>query len=223
MKRTLMAAIVAGSLSAVATPLFAQDAPSSDKDKLSYGLGMMIGERVLKNYGDIDYDQLMKGMMAQHKGEETALTMQEAQDTLQAQQQAQAAEASSAAMKAGQDYLESNKAKDGVMVTESGLQYEVLSAAEGDMPSLDDTVSVHYVGTLINGTEFDSSIARGEPASFPLKGVIPGWTEGLQLMPVGSKYRFVIPSDLAYGDRGAGQSIGPGETLIFEVELLEIK
>jgi len=102
------------------------------------------------------------------------------------------------------------------------LQYEVIADAEGAKPGEDDTVSVHYVGTLLDGTEFDSSIARGEPASFPLKGVIPGWTEGLQLMPVGSKYRFVIPSGLAYGDRGAGPAIGPGETLIFEVELLEI-
>lgn len=224
MKSTLLAAMVAVTLgSAVGTGALAQDAPSTDKDKLSYGLGMMIGDRVLQNYGDIDYDQLMKGMMAQHKGEETALTMQEAQDALQAQQQAQAAAAAATAQKAGQDYLASNKAREGVMVTDSGLQYEVLSDADGAKPGLDDTVSVHYVGTLIDGTEFDSSIARGEPASFPLKGVIPGWTEGLQLMPLGSKYRFVIPSELAYGERGAGQSIGPGETLVFEVELLEIK
>jgi len=102
------------------------------------------------------------------------------------------------------------------------LQYEEVTAAEGDKPGIDDTVKVHYVGTLEDGTEFDSSVARGEPAQFPLKGVIPGWTEGLQLMSVGSKYRFVIPSDLAYGDRGAGPKIGPGATLIFDVELLEI-
>jgi len=224
MKKTLLAAVVAGSLgSIVAAHTYAQDTPTTDKDKLSYGLGMMVGERVLKNYGDIDYDQLIKGMMAQHKGEETALTMEEAQAALQAHQQNQATEAASAAQEAGKAYLESNKAKEGVMVTDSGLQYEVMSDADGAKPGLDDTVSVHYVGTLIDGTEFDSSIARGEPASFPLKGVIPGWTEGLQLMPVGSKYRFVIPSQLAYGDRGAGQSIGPGETLVFEVELLEIK
>ena len=131
--------------------------------------------------------------------------------------------AASEATAAGDAYLADNAAREGVSVTESGLQYEVLTAAEGDSPTADDTVSVHYVGTLINGTEFDSSIARGEPATFPLSGVIPGWTEGLQLMSVGSKYRFVIPSSLAYGARGAGQAIGPGETLIFEVELLEIK
>ncbi len=224
MKSTVLAAMVAASLgSAIATGALAQDAPTTDNEKLSYGLGMMIGDRVLQNYGDINYEQLMQGMMAQHKGEETALSLQEAQDILQAQQQALAAEAAASAQQAGKDFLASNKARDGVMVTDSGLQYEVISDADGEKPGLDDTVSVHYVGTLIDGTEFDSSIARGEPASFPLKGVIPGWTEGLQLMPVGSKYRFVIPSDLAYGERGAGQSIGPGETLVFEVELLEIK
>jgi FKBP-type peptidyl-prolyl cis-trans isomerase len=162
-------------------------------------------------------------MKAQQAGEETQMSMEEAQVTLQAQQEKVAMKATAAASVAGQAFLEANKAREGVMVTESGLQYEVLAAAEGANPSIDDTVSVHYVGTLTDGTEFDSSIARGEPASFPLKGVIPGWTEGLQLMNLGSKYRFVIPSDLAYGDRGAGQNIGPGATLVFEVELLEIK
>ena len=224
MKSTVLATMVAVSLGLAATTgALAQDAPTTDQDKLSYGLGMMIGDRVLQNYGDINYEQLMQGMMAQHKGEETAMTLQEAQTVLQEQQQAQAAEAAASAQQAGKDFLASNKSRDGVKVTDSGLQYEVMSDGDGEKPGLDDTVSVHYVGTLIDGTEFDSSIARGEPASFPLKGVIPGWTEGLQLMPVGSKYRFVIPSELAYGERGAGQSIGPGETLVFEVELLEIK
>ena len=142
---------------------------------------------------------------------------------LQAQQEAAQAAASADAAAAGQAFLAENEAREEVSVTDSGLQYEVLEEGDGPKPSLEDTVSVHYVGTLIDGTEFDSSVARGEPASFPLKGVIPGWTEGLQLMDVGSKYRFVIPSELAYGDRGAGEAIGPGETLVFEVELLEIK
>jgi len=128
-----------------------------------------------------------------------------------------------AAAEDGAKYLEENKARDGVKVTDSGLQYEVITEGEGAKPTAEDTVSVHYAGTLIDGTEFDSSIARGQPAEFPLNGVIPGWTEGLQLMNTGSKYRFVIPSELAYGDSGAGQAIGPGATLVFEVELLEIK
>ena len=225
MKNTLPTTLVAGALlAALALPASAQDtALETDEAKVSYGLGMMIGERVLKPYGEVDYDLLMQGMQAQQAGEETLMTMEEAQAALQAQQEAAAAEASEAAAAAGQAFLDENAAREEVSVTDSGLQYEVIEEADGPKPSLDDTVSVHYVGTLTDGTEFDSSIARGEPASFPLKGVIPGWTEGLQLMNVGSKYRFVIPSDLAYGDRGAGQAIGPGETLVFEVELLEIK
>lgn len=225
MKRTLlvssMAAILTGTLAGSA---IAQDtALETPESKLSYSLGMMIGERVLPQYGELDYDLVMQGMKDQNSGKETALTMEEAEMALQAQQQEIAAAAAAEAEQKGAGFLAENKAKDGVMVTDSGLQYEVITEGDGAKPTADDTVSVHYVGTLMDGTEFDSSIARGEPASFPLKGVIPGWTEGLQLMNVGSKYRFVIPSDLAYGERGAGQAIGPGETLVFEVELLEIK
>lgn len=225
MKKTFLASATSLVLTGMlAVPSFAQDAAlDTDEAKVSYGLGLMIGERVLKQYGELDLDLVMQGMKAQYAGEETQLSLEEAQAALEAHQQRAAAEAAAAAAQVGIDYLAANKEKEGVMTTESGLQYEVLTAAEGPKPTADDTVSVHYVGTLIDGTEFDSSIARGEPAQFPLKGVIPGWTEGLQLMNVGSKYRFVIPSDLAYGDRGAGQAIGPGETLIFEVELLEIK
>ena len=115
-----------------------------------------------------------------------------------------------------------NADKDGVTTTESGLQYEELAAGEGDSPEASDTVKVHYRGTLIDGTEFDSSYARNQPVSFPLDGVIPGWTEGLQLMKEGGKARLVIPSDLAYGPGGMGNAIGPNETLVFEVELLEV-
>jgi FKBP-type peptidyl-prolyl cis-trans isomerase len=221
MKTQLLAVTLAGVLSQAA---YADDAPAleTDADKVSYGLGMMIGERVLNQYGDIDYDLLLQGIKAQEAGE-TLLTIEEAQVVLQAQQ-TQASEAKAAeAGEVGKTYLADNAAREGVTVTDSGLQYETLQEGDGAKPTLEDTVTVHYVGTLLDGSEFDSSIARGEPASFPLKGVIPGWTEGLQLMSVGSKYRFVIPADLAYGERGAGQSIGPGETLVFEVELLEIK
>ena len=225
MKRTLLASATAAVLTGVlAGSAMAQDtALDTPESKLSYGLGMMIGERVLKQYGELDYELLVQGMKAQQAGEETLLTMDEAQAALQAQQEEVAAAAAAVAKEKGDGFLTENKAREGVMVTDSGLQYEVLTEGTGPKPTADDTVSVHYVGTLMDGTEFDSSIARGEPASFPLKGVIPGWTEGLQLMTVGSKYRFVIPSDLAYGERGAGQAIGPGETLVFEVELLEIK
>ncbi len=225
MKRTLLAsataAILTGTL--VGSAMAQDTALETPESKLSYSLGMMIGERVLPQYGELDYDLVMQGMKDQNSGAETAITMEEAQMALQAQQQEVAAAAAVVAEEKGQGFLADNKAKEGVMVTDSGLQYEVISEGTGPKPTADDTVSVHYVGTLMDGTEFDSSIARGEPASFPLKGVIPGWTEGLQLMNVGSKYRFVIPSDLAYGERGAGQAIGPGETLVFEVELLEIK
>ncbi len=225
MKSQLFAvAFTVSLLGALSTSAFAQTTLESDDDKLSYGLGMIIGERVLKNYGELDYDLLLEAMKAQNEGTDTLMTLEDAQGIMQAQQIKAAEEKASAAKAEGEKFLAENAARDGVSTTESGLQYEVLTAADdGAKPSIDDTVSVHYVGTLIDGTEFDSSIARGEPASFPLKGVIPGWTEGLQLMNLGSKFKFVIPSDLAYGDRGAGQNIGPGETLVFEVELLEIQ
>lgn len=221
MKLTLIAASLAGLLAAGLAQ--AELDLNDDKQKLSYGLGLMIGERVTKRYGDIDFDTLLEGIRAQHSGGETAMSLEDAQVALQAYEQQAAASASAAAIAAGKNYLAENRAKEGVTETESGLQYEVITAADGAKPAATDRVSVHYKGTLLDGTEFDSSYSRGEPAEFALNGVIPGWTEGLQLMNVGSKYRFVIPSQLAYGDRGAGGAIGPGETLIFEVELLEIK
>lgn len=218
--------ILAGLISAM--PLMSASAQEialdTDEDKLSYSLGMLVGERVLKNYGDsLNYEAIAAAMTAQHSGEETQLTIEEAQQVLGEFEEKRREEAAAAAVAMGQKFLDDNAARDEVTVTESGLQWEELEAGDGAKPSIDDTVTVHYVGTLIDGTEFDSSIARGQPAEFPLKGVIPGWTEGLQLMNVGSKFRFVIPSDLAYGERGAGQNIGPNETLVFSVELLEIK
>lgn len=196
---------------------------NTDADRFSYGLGMVIGERVLKQYGEVDYDLVMAGMQAQHKDETTLITVDEAGDAVNARMEKLFAERTASARKSGEEYLAINKAKEGVKVTDSGLQYEVITDAEGPKPKPSDTVTVHYRGTLIDGIEFDSSYSRNAPTSFQLDQVIPGWTEGLQLMSVGAKYRFVIPSELGYGDRGAGGQIGPYETLIFEVELLEIQ
>ena len=219
MKKLLLATLI----TAIGPFAFADVNLDDEKEKLSYSLGIMIGDRVTKRSDDLDYDALLEGLRLAHEGEETAITPQEAQATLQQFEEKAAMAASADAIAEGEKYQEENKAKDGVKVTDSGLQYEVISEGDGPKPAATDTVSVHYVGTLLNGKEFDSSVARGQPAEFPLNGVIPGWTEGLQLMNTGSKYRFVIPSALAYGERGAGADIGPGETLIFEVELLEIK
>ena len=194
----------------------------TEQDKYSYGLGMMIGERVLKQYENVDYDLLLQGIKAQHQGETTLLSLQEAGDALNAYMEMAFAEQSEAAKQRGEDFLKQNAGKEGVTTTDSGLQYKVLTAADGAKPAATDQVTVHYRGTLIDGTEFDSSYSRGEPTSFALNQVIPGWTEGVQLMSVGSKYQFFIPYNLAYGERGAGGSIGPFETLIFEVELIEI-
>jgi len=195
----------------------------ADEDRFSYALGMVIGERVLKQYGDVDYDLMLEGIKAQHKDAETLITLDEAGESLQAKLEKTLAKQTEENKAVGAAYLESHAKKEGVQVTESGLQYIVITEGDGIKPKATDEVTVHYRGTLIDGTEFDSSYSRDAPTSFTLNQVIPGWTEGVQLMSVGSKYLFVIPYELGYGERGAGGSIGPYETLIFEVELLEIK
>jgi FKBP-type peptidyl-prolyl cis-trans isomerase len=190
---------------------------------VGYALGCLIGKNISSQGLKPDFEALVKGLKETMEGKKPTLSDQQLQETIQKHQMAAAAAAGPKNTEAGKAFLDKNGKREGVKTTASGLQYEVLKAGEGAKPAATDTVKVHYHGTLIDGTVFDSSVDRGEPISFPLNRVIKGWTEGVQLMPVGSKYKFVIPSDLAYGAQGAGGKIGPNATLIFEVELLAIE
>ncbi len=207
----------------------------SDAQKQSYALGASMGMFVNQRFEaqaalnlPVDKESLRAGFEdalndnAQLSMEEVQLLTQASDEALRAAQTAKAEEDAAAAIEVGQAFLVENAQKEGVTVTESGLQYEVVEAGDGASPVATDTVTVHYRGTLIDGTEFDSSYSRGEPASFPLNRVISGWTEGLQLMKEGGKYRFYIPSELGYGARGQG-AITPNSTLIFDVELIEVQ
>jgi FKBP-type peptidyl-prolyl cis-trans isomerase FklB len=178
----------------------------------------------------VDPAILARGLRDALAGGKTLLTDQEAQSAImevqkdmQGKQEAKKKEEGAANKKEGDAFLAANKGKDGVVTLPSGLQYKVLKQGDGPKPTASDTVECNYRGTLISGKEFDSSYKRGQPASFPVGGVIKGWTEALQLMPVGSKWQLFVPADLAYGERGAGADIGPDATLIFEVELLSIQ
>jgi FKBP-type peptidyl-prolyl cis-trans isomerase FklB len=203
----------------------------TQKEKASYALGMKIGGDLRRQGVNVAVDPAVvgRGLRDALGGSKTLLTEDEEraaltqlQTQVRGQQEAKAHEAGGTARKEGDAFLAVNKGKEGVTALPDGLQYKVLTLGSGPKPTANDTVTVNYRGTLLNGKEFDSSYKRGQPATFPVGGVIKGWTEALQLMPVGSKWQLFIPSDLAYGDRGAGGDIGPGETLIFEVELLSI-
>jgi FKBP-type peptidyl-prolyl cis-trans isomerase FklB len=202
----------------------------TEKDRNSYALGMNIARGLHLNSVDIDPAILVRGIKDTLAGGKTLLTDEQAQTTLTAiqnnlrkKQQDIRQQAGGTNKKEGEAFLAENKTKDGVITLPSGLQYKVVKAGDGPKPAATDSVVCNYRGTLINGTEFDSSYKRGQPATFPVGQVIKGWTEALQLMPVGSKWELYIPPDLAYGDRGAGADIGPSATLIFEVELLSIQ
>ena len=192
-------------------------------EKISYALGMVIGHN-LKSMGvnGLDGEKFAQAVKDVLAGNKTTLTDGEAQQVVTEFLQAQEAEKSKAAREAGEAFLAENAKKEGVVVLPSGLQYTVLTEGKGKKPSATDNVKCHYEGTLIDGTVFDSSYRRGEPATFPLNGVIAGWTEGVQLMGEGAKFRFFIPYNLAYGSRGAGQQIPPYAALIFDVELIEV-
>jgi len=204
---------------------------TTNKQKASYAIGMNWGTGLHRQGIDVDSAALIQGMKDALAGGKTLLTEDEARSALmqlqkdmQEKQQAKAAAEGEANKKEGDAFLAANKTKEGVVVLPSGLQYKILKEGSGPKPTATDSVVCNYKGTLINGTEFDSSYKRGEPATFPVTGVIKGWTEALQLMPVGSKWQLFIPPDLAYGPRGTpGGPIGPNATLTFEVELISIK
>ncbi len=202
----------------------------TEKEKLSYAIGMNIGESMKKDSLDIDAAILSRAIKDALTGSKLAMTDAEAKavmDSFRAEmmkkQQAKAAAAGDANKLAGQKFLAANKSKEGVVTLPSGLQYKIIKEGTGPKPTASDTVVTNYRGTLIDGTEFDSSYKRGEPATFPVGQVIKGWTEALQLMPVGSKWQLFVPSDLAYGERSPGAEIGPNSTLIFDIELLSIQ
>jgi FKBP-type peptidyl-prolyl cis-trans isomerase FklB len=196
----------------------------STADSVSYSIGISIGTN-MKNDGldSLNLDILKEGMRSAIAGDSALISANESQAVIQSFLTNQQKKKGEANLNAGKKFLEENKSKPGVVVLPDGLQYIVVKEGAGPKPTPNDTVSVHYHGTLIDGTVFDSSIERGEPAEFPVGAVIPGWTEALQLMSVGSKFKLFIPSDLAYGDRAAGPKIAANSTLIFDVELLGIK
>jgi len=193
----------------------------------SYGIGLQMGEQLRSQpFEGLDIPAVAAGIADAFASAESKVSQEELQaafQTISARMQAEAEEQAKVLGAAGAEYLAENAKKEGVQVTASGLQFEVIAEGAGDKPTAESTVSVHYHGTLVDGSVFDSSVERGQPAEFPVGGVIAGWTEALQLMTVGSKYKLTIPSELAYGERGAGAAIGPHATLVFEVELLAIK
>ena len=192
-------------------------------DKFSYGLGMGIGQNLLSmGVSDVNVDDFVAAIKAVLSGEKPEMTHAEAQKVVNDRFQELSEQAYAKMKEEGETFLAANSKKEGVVTLPSGLQYEVLVEGTGKQPTASDRVQCHYEGTLIDGTLFDSSIKRGEPAVFGVTQVIPGWVEALQLMKEGAKWRLYIPSDLAYGPRGAGGAIGPNSTLIFDVELLQI-
>ena len=235
LKRKILAMVLAAAICALPAAGWADDSKAEPElhkagadDRISYAIGYDITQR-LKDSFDINPDLFLKGMQDSLAGE-VSMTPEKMQETLmEFQAMAQQKQMEAQGKKAGENkaagdaFLAENKTKEGVKTLASGLQYKVITPGTGESPDLNDKVKCHYRGSLINGQVFDSSYQRNEPAVFPVNGVIKGWTEALQLMKVGAKWMLYVPSDLAYGDQGAGNVIEPGSTLIFEVELLEIQ
>ncbi|MDP5040421.1 MAG: FKBP-type peptidyl-prolyl cis-trans isomerase [Paraglaciecola sp.] len=199
---------------------------STVESQASYGIGLQMGEQLRANpFAGLDIEAVQIGLADAFNGQEAQVdndTLGKAFNEIHKIMQAAKAEQFQAVIAQGEAYLAENAKREEVTVTASGLQYEVLTAGEGALPTASSTVRTHYHGTLLDGSVFDSSYNRGEPAEFPVGGVIRGWTEALQMMPVGSKWRLHVPADLAYGEQGAGGAIGPHSTLVFDVELLDI-
>ena len=196
---------------------------NDEVDSVSYSLGVNIGENIKSQFPDIDLKNFESGIedvLIEKK--QPKIEGQDAQKVIQEYFTKQQAKASEGKIEEGKAFLAENGKREEVITLESGLQYEIITSAEGPKPTLNDQVTTHYHGTLLDGTVFDSSVDRGQPATFPVSGVIKGWTEALQLMSVGAKWRLYVPYDLAYGERGASAQIGPYTTLIFDVELLKI-
>lgn len=229
MKKRVLHALSAASLLAVAGGGAALDL-EKDASRFGYSLGYNMGQGLSQDFPNMDLEALREGLKAATKGLDAKLSDSDMRAAIQAgqkqardarkQKQSSAAQVNKAA---GEKFLAENAKQEGVVTTASGLQYKVLTKGDGKSPKATDTVSVHYHGTLPDGSVFDSSVERGTPASFPLNRVIAGWTEGVQLMQEGAKYRFFVPENLAYGDRSPSPKIGPNQALIFDVELLEIK
>jgi FKBP-type peptidyl-prolyl cis-trans isomerase FkpA len=229
LRSTLLAAATAAAFGVSGLALAQDGQLKTDKDKVSYMVGMQVGSSLAQIKDEIDLAVVMKAMESTIKGEKPLMTQEQAMEVqkgfaerLQAKRAAEMQAAATKNKAEGEAFLSKNKTAPGVKTTASGLQYKVVTEGKGPKPAVTDQVKVHYTGTLLDGTKFDSSVDRGEPAQFALNAVIPGWTEALQLMPVGSKYTLWIPSPLAYGDRGTPGPIGPNATLKFDVELLEI-
>ena len=195
----------------------------TELDSVSYSLGVNIGENIKKQFANINLDNFEAGIKdVLEKELEAKISDNQAQAIINSYFSKKQKKESESMIEEGANYLQENAKREGVTTLPSGLQYEIINGGTGPKPTLEDNVTTHYHGTLIDGTVFDSSVDRGEPASFPVGGVIKGWTEALQLMSVGSKWKLYVPYDLAYGERGAGAQIGPYSTLIFEVELISI-
>jgi FKBP-type peptidyl-prolyl cis-trans isomerase FklB len=199
---------------------------TTQEQQASYGIGLQMGEQLAANpFEGLEISAVSQGIADAFAGVESKVAhadLQAAFQVISERMQAAAAEQAKELSAAGEEFLAENAKKEGVVVTDSGLQYEVIAEGEGEKPTAESVVSVHYHGSLIDGTVFDSSVERGQPAEFPVGGVIAGWTEALQLMSVGAKYKLTVPANLAYGERGAGAAIPPHAVLVFEVELLAI-